>query len=364
MRLRSTITGLLLAGLTALHAASLALDSLPNWPCMGVPVINYTPETSWEFGAAAQAYLRIQGERTSILQVDGAYSLKKQWYANTQGTLYLGTTLPWQLQFRAGYRNYPDTYYGIGNTSTLDGTRARKGERYASQRAYGFVQPMVSVGRGWQVGAHADMLWERTLMASETEASEILMTGIGLAGGYDTRDVLYYPSSGMFLRISATEHFSARNTFMALTRLHIDWRQFVPCGHDIVWAYQVCADMTLSPKGADVPFQMLPAIGGQDRLRGIPYGMFRDNTALSFQTELRVPIWRWIRACAFAGIGDVYDYRHWQWSIPKVGYGLGLRLTINHAKINIRADVARNNIYPSWSDIRGYGFYLTATEAF
>jgi hypothetical protein len=41
-----------------------------------------------------------------------------------------------------------------------------------------------------------------------------------------------------------------------------------------------------------------------------------------------------------------------------------LRLTINRAKINIRADVARNNIYPSWKDIRGYGFYLTATEAF
>ena len=65
----------------------------------------------------------------------------------------------------------------------------------------------------------------------------------------------------------------------------------------------------------------------------------------------------------FAGAGDVYDYQHWQWSVPKIGYGLGLRLTINRAKINIRADVARNNIYP-WQNINGYGFYLTATEAF
>ena len=58
------------------------------------------------------------------------------------------------------------------------------------------------------------------------------------------------------------------------------------------------------------------------------------------------------------------NYTHWQWGRPKVGCGLGLRLTINHAKINIRADIARNNIYPNWGDIRGYGFYLTATEAF
>lgn len=331
---------------------------------MGVPVINYTPETSWEFGAAAQAYLRIQGERTSILQVDGAWSLKRQWYVNTQGVLYLGTAVPWQLMFRAGYRNYPDTYYGIGNSPTLDGTRARQGERFQSQRAYGFVQPMVNVGHGWQVGACADVLWDRAHLVSQGEPSEMLMAGVGIACGYDTRDVLYYPGRGMFLRLSATEHFAARGSFMAITRCHLDWRHFVACGYDIVWAYQLCADMTLSAAGADVPFQMLPAIGGQDRLRGIPYGMFRDNTALSFQTELRLPVWRWIRACVFAGIGDVYDYRHWQWSVPKVGYGLGLRLAINRAKINIRADVARNNIYPNWADIRGYGFYLTATEAF
>ena len=28
---------------------------LPNWPAMAVPVINYTPETGWEFGGAAEA---------------------------------------------------------------------------------------------------------------------------------------------------------------------------------------------------------------------------------------------------------------------------------------------------------------------
>ena len=131
-----------------------------------------------------------------------------------------------------------------------------------------------------------------------------------------------------------------------------------------MWCYQVRAAIAASLTPGEIPFQMLPTFGGQDLVRGIPYGMFRDNTMVGLQTELRFPIWRWIRACAFVGAGDVYDYTHWQWSRPKIGYGLGLRLTINRAKINIRADVARNNIYPSWGDIKGYGFYLTATEAF
>ena len=71
------------------HAIS--LDSLLNLPAMGIPVVNYSPESTWEFGAAAQGYFRLPNQtRTSILQVDGTYSLNRQWYINTQGTLYFG----------------------------------------------------------------------------------------------------------------------------------------------------------------------------------------------------------------------------------------------------------------------------------
>ena len=76
------------------HAIS--LDSVLNLPAMGIPVINYSPESTWEFGAAAQGYFRLPNqERTSILQLDGTYSLNHQWYINTQGNLYFGkkTTL-------------------------------------------------------------------------------------------------------------------------------------------------------------------------------------------------------------------------------------------------------------------------------
>lgn len=362
---RRAVIGLLLVwmNLTGLSAAK--LDSMPNWPAMGVPVINYTPETSWEFGAAAQVYFKLQhNPHTSIVQVGGAYSLKHQWYANVQGTLYLGSDIPWLIQFRGGYRYYPDTYYGIGNQPDQPDTYARKGLSYHSQRAYGYVQPLVSVGKSWYVGGHMECLWEHTRLQNADDTVTILMPAVGFTAFLDTRDVIYYPNKGMFLKFAATHYNHVWGATATVTRLYVDWRHFVPLGKGFIWCYQICASMSLSGDAASIPFQMLPTLGGQDLIRGIPYGMFRDNTMLAMQTELRMPVWRWIRACAFIGMGDVNDYTNWQWGRPKVGYGLGLRLTINRAKINIRADVARNNIYPNWGDIRGYGFYLTATEAF
>lgn len=370
---RYLIIGMLLLwanlfGLSVANAESVEQDvkelAALNWPVMAVPVINYTPETGWLFGGAAQAYFRLFSPKTSIIQVDGAYSLNKQWYANVQGTLYIGTLLPWMLRFSAGYRDYPDVYYGIGNQANRSATYARWGVPYQSQRTYAFVQPLVHIRRDWYVGPHAEVMWERTRMPEDDAPTEIIMPGIGVTAMFDTRDVIYYPSRGMFFKASITHYNRWWGATSGLTRGSFDWRQFIPIGKYIVWCYELRADMAVSMHPDQMPFQMLPTFGGQDLVRGIPYGMFRDNTMFAAQTELRFPIWRWIRACAFAGIGDVNDYTNWQWARPKVGYGLGLRLTINKAKINIRADVARNNIFPSWLNINGYGFYLTATEAF
>ena len=110
-------------------SCAVSLDSIVNLPAMGIPVINYTPETSWEFGAAAQGYFCLPGQqRTSIVQLDGAYTLKHQWYVNTLGTIYFGGHTPWQLQYRAGYNHRPTAFYGIGNQGTTDIGMLRSGQ--------------------------------------------------------------------------------------------------------------------------------------------------------------------------------------------------------------------------------------------
>ena len=375
------------------HAIS--LDSLLNLPVMGIPVVNYSPESTWEFGAAAQGYFRLPNqERTSIVQLDGTYSLNHQWYINAQGTLYFGrknhTTQPyttlhhttphsWQLQFRAGYSDRPATYYGVyddphfanqGNTGI---GMLRKGLPYQLQRGYLNIQTPIYVGKNIAVGPMADMLIARfSIQDTYTTVNPLVQIALGATAHYDSRDNVFYPSKGIFAKVTAAAAWTNKieipqgqqATINGL--LSADFRHYVPLPSNLVFAWQFKAQLMLSEYDIShlTLYPMLPRLGGQDGLRGIHSDMFRDDIMLALQAELRIPIWSIFRAAVFAGIGDVYDYHNWHWAVPKVGYGIGLRAAINKAKVNIRFDIARSNVDPRWNNINAYSFYLTATEAF
>lgn len=348
----------------SLASYAVSLDSIINLPVMGVPVINYTPETSWEFGAAAQGYFLLPGQNnTSIVQLDGAYTLKHQWYINASGTIYIGGKVPWQLQYKGGYNNRPTTYYGIGNQGNTDIGLRRQGTPYHLQRAYANVQTKIYVRNEWAVGPLIDFRYQKTTLTdSLTTYPTSLEWGLGIIAQYDTRDRVYYPTNGLFFKAALTHYEKALGSSVRVTWIDVDLRQFVPLPHNFIWAWQFRTQWALS--AGNIPYQMLPYLGGQDGLRGVTTNMFRDDVLLALQTELRIPIWTIVRGTVFAGIGDVYDIHHWQWATPKVSYGVGLRLSINRAKVNIRFDVARSNVDPRWNTMDAYSFYLTATEAF
>ena len=362
---------------------AVCLDSIMNLPAMGIPVVNYSPESTWEFGAAAQGYFRLPNqERTSIVQLDGTYSLRHQWYINAQGTLYFGArsaSPAWQLQFRAGYSDRPATYYGVyddphfaneGNTGI---GMLRKGTPYQMQRAYLSLQAPISIDRDWSVGPMLDMLVAQYNIEGKYKTpSPLVQAAVGAVGVYDSRDNVFYPTQGVFAKLTAAAAWTNKveipegQQAMINGLLTADIRHFVPLTDQIVFAWQLKAQMMLSPLFIShlTMYPMLPRLGGQDGLRGVNSDMFRDDIMMALQAELRLPIWSIFRAAVFAGIGDVYDYHNWHWEVPKVGYGIGLRAAINKAKVKIRFDVARSNVDPRWNNINAYSFYLTATEAF
>ena len=360
---RSILLSLILLASSAVWAVP--IDSLMNWPVIGAPIINHSPETGWVFGAGVQGYVRLpETEKTSVVQLDGAWSMKHQWYINTHANLYIGGRTPLQLQVNGGYRNYPDTYYGIGkqpNDTTAH--LGRTGQTYQSQRGYANLAALFYLPQGWAIGPTADFLIESTNIAGE---GKCLLWGLGLTAQYDSRDVLYYPTRGLLFKAGATYYEPTLGSRARLGRVDADLRQYIHLGKGCILAYQLRTAWVIGEEtaGNHLPFQVMPTLGGQDLLRGVPYGMFRDRAMMALQTEMRLPIWNFIHACVFAGIGDVYNPGNWQWTMPKIGYGLGLRIGINRAKVNIRADVARSNIYTEWNSWRSYAFYLTATEAF
>ncbi len=354
------------------HAIS--LDSVMNLPAMGIPVVNYSPESTWEFGAAAQGYFCLPNqERISIVQLDGTYSLRHQWYINAQGNLYFGGNRLWQLQFKAGYSNRPATYYGVGNEGDTGIGMLRGGISYQMQRGYLNVQAPIFVGKYFSVGPMVDLLVADFSIPNQyTTVNPLVQTALGTVVQYDSRNNVFYPTRGLFFKMSALAALTNKADIPEGQHatvngiLSADLRQYISLPYDLVIAWQLKGYFMLSEYYIShrTLYPMLPRLGGQDGLRGINSDMFRDDIMLAFQTELRVPIWSIFRAAIFVGIGDVYDFHNWHWAMPKVGYGLGLRAAINKAKVNIRFDVARSNVDPRWNTIQAYSFYLTATEAF
>ena len=282
------------------------------------------------------------------------------------------------LQFRAGYSDRPATYYGtyhepyFANQGNTGIGMLRKGIPYQLQRGYLNIQAPIYVGK-IAVGPMADVLIARfSIQDTYTTVNPLVQVALGAVALYDSRDNVFYPTKGFFTKLSAAAAYTNRieipegqqATINGL--LSADIRHYIPLSKGVVFAWQLKGQFMLSDYFIShlTLYPMLPRLGGQDGLRGINSDMFRDDIMMALQAELRIPIWSIFRGAVFAGVGDVYDYHNWHWEIPKVGYGIGLRATINHAKVNIRFDVARSNVDPRWDNINAYSFYLTATEAF
>ena len=357
-------------------ARTITPETLLNLPAIGIPIINYSPESTMELGAAAQAYFQLPNQkRTSIVQLDGTYSLQNQWYINAQGNLYFGkkdhtTPYSWQLQFRIGYSDRPSTYYGNGNQGNTDIGMLRTGSSYTLQRGYVTLHAPLAISKGWSVGPMADFLCAQYTLQSIPYT--LHQYALGAVVQYDTRDVIFYPTHGIFFKLLLAAAYSTHATEIIVPKSAIsghisaNLRQYIPLPRDLVIAWQFKSQWLISPYSNSniTMYPLLPRLGGQDGIRGVNSDMFRDDVMMSLQAELRIPLWKIFRATIFAGIGDVYDLHDWHWAIPKLGYGLGLRATINKAKVNIRLDIARSNVDPRWNNINAYSFYLTATEAF
>ena len=243
------------------HAIS--LDSLLNLPAMGIPVINYSPESTWEFGAAAQGYFRLPNqERTSIVQLDGTYSLNRQWYINAQGNLYFGANTKlssWQLQFRTGYSNRPATYYGtfndphFANEGNTGIGMLRRGTPYELQRGYLNVQAPIYIGKHFSLGPMTDILIAHFAIKDlYFTPNPLVQIGLGAVTQYDTRDNIFYPTRGIFFKASAAAAWTNKidipegqqATINGL--LAADLRQYISLPHNLVIAWQFRGQFMLS----------------------------------------------------------------------------------------------------------------------
>lgn len=328
-----------------------------------VPIVFYQEETNFGFGVSGGYYFN-SSTLSKISSISGSviYTLKNQAKININPRLFTNGKRCY-LGGNFNIKYYPDRFYGIGTTTPqYDFPYTSKSFELKFQPAY-YVIPQLSVGfnlafQGERI-EYEDQYKQQVAECREKYGSAgwdpYFMWGLGAYFTYDTRDNNFYPQKfSNFVKFSALGYAKALGSSYDVGSLTLDVRQYIPTWVGQVFAWQIYADMRI---GKDVPFRMLPTIGGSDNIRGFRERKFTDNFMWEAQVEYRIPIWWRLKAAVFCSVGDVYNIYDPVFEKLKVGYGLGLRCRLNQARVNLRFDVAFNNYGE-------YKFMFTATEAF
>jgi hypothetical protein len=158
----------------------------------------------------------------------------------------------------------------------------------------------------------------------------------------DTRNVPGYARSGGVYRLGLTAFHDVDGSGQSFRRVDADATQYASLLRRN-WILAVRGHVAVSQTGGgnNVPFYMMPTLGGRSTLPGYNDYRFRDRNAASVGAEYRIPVFHMIDAALFADAGNVAPTTRGLWQGRLVhDYGVGLRLHSTTKSI-ARLDVAR-----------------------
>jgi outer membrane protein assembly factor BamA len=194
---------------------------------------------------------------------------------------------------------WPDRYYGIGNTAIP--------EIYEAYEARS-VEGKIDVGyRAWSKLYVGPMLEAKYVELAKPSQGGLLeqgaidgsrphtVVGLGGSASWDSRDNNMNPSKGIFSELSVLHYPRIGAGGFEFTKASLDVRAY--------WEFfptHILAGRMLSQFGfGDLPFTMMPMIGGDQRMRGIMENWVRDRNATSLVGEYRWNFWWRLGMTAF-----------------------------------------------------------------
>lgn len=334
------------------------------------PVIYYQPETRWAFGAGAVYYFKPAAKKTNIqdtilletnaseLYCLGVYTLEKQFKIEFGGEIYSQQN-SYFLSYDLAYYNFPNSFFGIGNNTIEENE-----ERYTNKHPIIKINLQRKLFPNFYAGLKT--FFEHTTI-SNIDSGGIFdtqdiageqggfNTGAGPWISYDSRDNIFAPTKGVYFDASTVIHHEAIGSNYNYTDHQAELSYFLNTYKKQVVGFNLFGNFNLG----NVPFNQMAELGGASRMRGNYEGRFRDKYYLTFQTEYRIPIWKYFGLAVFGGTGEVaHTINAFSLKELKYSYGGGLRLNIiPGATYNLRID------YGFGSD-GDRGLYIQFNEAF
>lgn len=188
-------------------------------------------------------------------------------------------------------------------------------------------------------------------------------TSFGLFAQYDSRDVTFNASRGIFLKAEAKWYPKPLgNTGRSFGRFTLTFDWYLKLWKGAVLAYDLYADATAGTPS----WHMYAKLGGMERMRGYYEGRYRDKRLIETQFELRQKIYRRHGIVGWIGAGQVWGSEKFRWNKSLYSFGCGYRFEFKN-RMNIRLDygwgVFGNQNLP-WDRKRSSAFLFTASEAF
>jgi hypothetical protein len=157
----------------------------------------------------------------------------------------------------------------------------------------------------------------------------------------DTRDEPGYPTRGGFYRAVWTRYSDRDAGRFSFQRYQGEAAHFIPLAdRNVVLALHGWVVGTTTADDQQVPFYLLPSLGGANTLRGFSDYRFHDRDLAVVNAETRVAIFEHIDGAAFFDAGSVAA-RFGDLDLGRTSYGMGLRVHGDEATY-ARLDIARS----------------------
>ena len=175
--------------------------------------------------------------------------------------------------------------------------------------------------------------------SSLSQQPALLHSEASMAG--DTRDHRGHPTRGSLYRAALTNYWDRTDGFFTFHTWEAEALHYVPLADaKVVLVFHGWAVESNGSVEHEVPFYLLPAIGGSRTLRGYHDFQFHDNNLLVLNAESRFALYTHVDAALFADVGNVA--RHFgDLNVDKTSYGAGIRLH-NQRTTVARVDVAHS----------------------
>ena len=325
-----------------------------------LPTAYYTPEKKFGVGLLMVGLYKTDNasseEQPSSLVLNSFASMNQSYGVTVENMTFLNQGKQ-RLLLDLELHNEAAVYYGVG---IEQGDQDLNHHEFKEQ-LYSFKPRwMTEVAYNYFIGVGADFIYttadslELVATQAPVDANSLLpdnfSSGVVITSIYDSRDYRLNATKGWLFQLDAGLY--QNDQFDSFSTYNIELANYIDLGSTPgLIAWQVQGHLT----SGDVPWNLLPDLGGSDAMRGYIRGRYRDEQMMMGQVEYRLPIFQRYGMVFWGSVGSVAPKVSELTDTLLTAYGTGFRFKIKD-NINLRFDVGVGE--------NDTNFYLNVNEVF